>query len=83
MKPPVEAPRSRQLLSSHVERERVERAGELHAAARDVRVIGATDLDRRVVRHQRAGLVDAHSADEHLAREHDRLRARPRRRQSP
>ena len=82
MKPPVDAPRSRQRRPRHVERERVERARELHAAARDVRVVRRAHLDRGVLVDERAGLVDARSADEHLAGEDDGLRARPRRREA-
>ena len=75
-RPEIEATKA-----AHVERERVERPRELHAAARDVGVVGAAHLDRSVVRHERAGLVDAVPADEDLSREHEGLRARPRRRE--
>ena len=54
MNPPVDAPTSRQRRPRTSTRERVERARELHAAARDVRVVGAAHVDRGVVGDERA-----------------------------
>ena len=75
MKPPVEAPRIDAALAAWVDAERVERARELHAAARDIRMVLGAEHDRGVVGEQRARLVDARFADVDLAREHERLRA--------
>lgn len=62
-----------------VDAEVVERAGELDAPSRDVRVIGRAEVDDRVVRDERARLVDPLPGHADVAREHQRLGARSRR----
>ena len=56
-----------------IEREMRERVRELQPAARDPGMILALDLERRVLRHQVAGLGDAAVGAEHLAGHDQRL----------
>ena len=75
MKPPVEAPTSSASAPCDVEPERVERVGELDAAAGDV-ARGGRDLDLDVWCDQLPGLVGPPPArqQQHLAGEHRRGR---------
>src|ERR1700729_1629587 len=68
-------------LDLHVQR--IERVGELDPAARDERR-AADELELRVVVDQLSGLLDAAppGQQQHLAGDHRRRRARPRREQS-
>ena len=59
-----------------IDAEGVERARELDASSRDVRVIFTADRDGGVLGEERAGLVDAGLADVDLSREDQRLRPR-------
>ena len=78
MKPPVEAPTSRQTRPVGIDPERVERGRELVPAAADVR-IGRVHADRRRGIHEVAGLaVEPRRValpHPHLAGHHERLRA--------
>ena len=79
VKPPVDAPTSSARRPARVDGERVERAGELQAAAADVRMIRHGELDARVGLDRRAGLRDDLAVDRHLAGEDQRARAFARR----
>ena len=86
VKPPVEAPTSRQTRPRRIDRERSERRGELVAAARHVR-LGRLDGERDGRVHQVAGLPVAPGrvtlADPDLAAEDERLGTGPRLGQAP
>jgi hypothetical protein len=60
-----------------IEPEMGERVGQLHPAPTDPRVVASAHIKRCIPGHRLAGFVDALLADEHEARHHQRLRARP------
>ena len=72
MKPPVEAPTSRQRSSDGIDREGGERRRQLLAAARDERR-PEIDVEPGVGTHVRAGLGHDLVVDAHPAREHQGL----------
>ena len=75
MKPPVEAPTSRQTRAGRDQAEMSQRMLELDAAAGNPGMVLAAHLQRRVGGERLAGLVDPPFAGEHLAGEDQRLRA--------
>ena len=74
MNPPVPSADVEADAAGGVDGEVIERRGELATGARDERLARAFDLEPRVDRHRRAGLVDALPVDLDAARHHRALR---------
>ena len=83
MKPPVEAPTSRQRLPAGRDAERVERRRELDAAAGHPRVVGRDDLDGDLGGERLARLVDPLAVDPHDPGQYQALGPCPRRGKLP
>ena len=71
MKPPVDAPTSRDVQPRDVELEHVECARELFTTATDVGLGRISQAKLGIVGHERAGLVDGRIVDEHFTRENE------------
>ncbi len=63
--------------AARIDREMIERMGELDPAARYPGVVAPTHLDRGIIRQRFAGLVDPPLAGKHQTREDQRLRSGP------